>query len=57
MATDSSRRVRVTERTWGDVVREAEMLGEPRPLGPPTREPGYEWSNGKRFLTPVDPYA
>ena len=53
----NQRRVRVTERTWGDVVREAEMLGEARPLPPPTQEPGYEWSNGRRFLTPKDPYA
>lgn len=53
----NNQRVRVTERTWGDVVREAEMTGEARPLPPQTRDPSYEWTNGRRFLTPANPYA
>ncbi len=50
-----SKPVRVTERTWADVVRAAEQLE--KPAIPQNRDPGYEWSNGRSFYTPPNPYA
>lgn len=44
--------VNVSQRLWSDEVgiAEAESIVQPQ-------EPGYEWSNGRKFVTPKDPYA
>lgn len=48
-------RTRVSTRPWSEVVREADALDGKPPI--PVREPGYEFSNGRKFATPTNPYA
>ena len=52
MATNNDQTVRITERLWSEEVGLAEADSVIRPL-----DPGYEWSNGRTFSTPKDPYA
>lgn len=47
-------RIRTSDRLWSEVVREADEI-DGKVI--PERDPGYEWSNGRKFVTPVNPYA
>lgn len=48
--------VYVTERLWSEEVGIA-AADEPLELQDPSREPGYEFSNGIKFFTGLGPYA
>ena len=47
-------RTRLSERLFSEVVREADASGGEKI---PPRDPGYEFTNGRKFVTPRDPYA
>lgn len=49
----AGQQVRTSRRSFGEIVREAENVDGARL---PPREPGYEFTNGRNFDTPKNPY-
>lgn len=50
--------VRVTQRSWLSIVKQADQIGDDDPGAPlKERDPAYEWSNGKVHREKVNPYS
>jgi hypothetical protein len=61
-----SQTVRTSTRLWSQEVAEVEALTAMDSAGPGAdglakllerKEPGYDWSNGRKFVSKTDPYA
>lgn len=48
-----NQKVHISHRSFGDIVREAESIDS---TALPPRDPAYEFQNGRRFVSPRNPY-